>query len=141
MFRLSTSIWKKELKMWQMFTFNMSTLTRPIKLLSEHVSSKCLCLNYGDLCGWIYCILISMDQYFCSSYLRNRHKRDRLIKVINALGQWQLCRDWQKCSTYPRYWDKRVRDNEVRLYMKLSKFLLMSLMIVYILEPHQWCNG
>ena len=48
----------------------------------------------------------------CSSYPRNQHKRDRLIKGKNALGQRQLCRDRQKCSTYPRY-----RDNEVRLYV------------------------
>ena len=49
--------------------------------------------------------------YFCSSYPRNRHKRDRLIKGKNALGQRQLCRDRQKCLTYPRYRD------EVRLYV------------------------
>ena len=49
--------------------------------------------------------------YFCSSYPRNRHKRDRLIKGKNALGQRQLCRDRQKCTTYPRYRD------EVRLYV------------------------
>ena len=40
-------------------------------------------------------ILIFRDQYFCSSYPRNRHKRGRLIKGKNALCQRQLCKDQQ----------------------------------------------
>ena len=58
-----------------------------------------------------------METCRISSYPRNWHKRDRLIKGKIALGQRQLCRDRHKCSTYPRY-----RDNEVRLYViKMDK--------------------